>query len=114
MVVTESKALICLQQFTDSNAKFMRWALLLQEFDFDIQHCPGKLNDLPDALSRYPTAEVTVNDDQDYSRMLPPVVSELYVIGDDPLLEYILETQEGDPLTWQMLGHLLASRSGGS
>ena len=33
-------------------AKIVRWRLNLQQFDFDIVHVPGKMNTIPDALSR--------------------------------------------------------------
>jgi len=32
--------------------RIARWALYLSEFDFEIQHRPGRLNHVPDALSR--------------------------------------------------------------
>lgn len=52
VVRTVSKALTWLQGFKDSKAKLLRWSLILQESDFEIEHCPGKLNELPNALSR--------------------------------------------------------------
>lgn len=51
---TDSRSLTWLANFKDSKAKLLRWALLLQEFDFDIEHVPGRDNHLPDFLSRHP------------------------------------------------------------
>lgn len=39
----------------DAKAKLTRWSLLLQEFFFSIEHCPGKNTELADFLSRHPT-----------------------------------------------------------
>lgn len=43
----------------DDRAKLTRWALLLQEYEFEIIHIPGKRNQLPDFLSRNPCHEGT-------------------------------------------------------
>lgn len=68
---TDSKALTWLQQTKDERSKLTRWALLLQEFTFNIQHCPGRLNELPDALSRQPD-DTPVEHDDDVARLIPP------------------------------------------
>ncbi|KAK9702258.1 RNase H-like domain found in reverse transcriptase [Popillia japonica] len=51
---TDSRALLWLDRTKDSRSKLTRWALLLQEFNFSIEHCPGKENELPDELSQGP------------------------------------------------------------
>lgn len=51
---TDNAALTWLHQLKDLKAKLIRWALVLQKFNFDIEHCPGRENGLPDALSRNP------------------------------------------------------------
>jgi len=38
--------------FTCNNAKVLRWRLLLQNFDYDIRHIPGRTNVVSDYLSR--------------------------------------------------------------
>ncbi|KAL3277899.1 hypothetical protein HHI36_013240 [Cryptolaemus montrouzieri] len=38
----------------DTRSKLARWSLFLQEFSFTIEHCPGRENELADALSRHP------------------------------------------------------------
>ncbi|KAJ8889600.1 hypothetical protein PR048_009100 [Dryococelus australis] len=45
--------------------------MFLTEFDFEVQHCPGKMNDLPDALSRFPTLEEKAEEEEG-ERMSPP------------------------------------------
>ena len=42
-------------------AKLARWASLLAEYDFELGHRPGNINAVPDALSRYPSAQTFNN-----------------------------------------------------
>ncbi|KAL1448279.1 hypothetical protein WDU94_003573 [Cyamophila willieti] len=64
---TDSKALTWLNKMKGENAKLMRWALQLQEYQFSLEHIPGRENELPDAMSRNPmevnhTLEVSLPD----------------------------------------------------
>jgi hypothetical protein len=69
---TDNKSLLWLNGAKDSNAKLTRWALLLQEFNFRVEHCPGKNNELPDVLSRQPEDDKVPDDAEDMDRMLVP------------------------------------------
>lgn len=51
-VITDHKALLWLHKMKDPHGRLARWAMKLQQFSFDIIHRPGKLNVVPDALSR--------------------------------------------------------------
>lgn len=70
---TDSRALLWLDKFKDSKAKLTRWALLLQEFSFTIEHIPSSKNELPDLLSRDP--ENIPYEEENRDRLLPPEVS---------------------------------------
>ena len=70
---TDNKALLWVNTAKSSNPKLTRWALLLQEFKFKVEHCPGKLNQLPDLLSRDPEDKVLSECDESVERMLYPV-----------------------------------------
>jgi hypothetical protein len=52
---------LCLQYIQNlrhsASPKLFRYSLLLQDLDFDVEHIKGKLNILPDFLSRYPIKE---------------------------------------------------------
>lgn len=52
---TDSRSLTWLESVKENKQKLVRWALLLQEYDFEIQHVAGKANELPDFLSRNST-----------------------------------------------------------
>ena len=79
-----------------SHGKLGRWALRLEEFQFDIRHIPGSMNADADALSRSFVAGVSVREqksDEDLSRALekePKKFREidgvLFRVEDDTLL----------------------------
>ncbi|KAJ3656460.1 hypothetical protein Zmor_015536 [Zophobas morio] len=69
---TDNKALLWLNSAKDINAKLTRWALLLQEFKFRVEHCPGKDNQLPDLLSRDPAGDELTDEVESIERMLLP------------------------------------------
>lgn len=51
-VITDHASLLWLVNLKDPASKLARWALKLQEFDFEIVHRKGKLNVVADTLSR--------------------------------------------------------------
>lgn len=103
-LVTDSRSLLWLNATKDSRAKLTRWALLLQEFDFETVHCPGTNNELADALSRNPsdhtTASLPTSD-----RLLPPEHEQTF--AEEPpamntletatIVDTVLEAQQADP-----------------
>lgn len=51
-VITDHASLVWLRNLKDPTSRLARWAIKLQEFDFDLVHRKGKLNVIADALSR--------------------------------------------------------------
>lgn len=51
-IITDHSALKWLMSQKDLNGRLARWSLRLQRFDFSIQHRKGRLNVVPDTLSR--------------------------------------------------------------
>ena len=68
---TDNKGLTWLRTAKNSKDKLRRWALLLQEFNPTIEHCPGRENQLADFLSRNPEDDMP-EDLDNIERMLPP------------------------------------------
>ena len=52
MIQTDHAALTFLMKQRHLNQRLIRWQILLNAFDFDICHVKGKLNVIPDAISR--------------------------------------------------------------
>lgn len=52
-LVTDHRALCWLLKLRDPSAKLTRWALRLSEFEYTVEHRPGKHHLVPDALSRH-------------------------------------------------------------
>ncbi|OWZ06759.1 Gag-pol fusion protein [Phytophthora megakarya] len=55
-IVTDHAALRWLMTSPNLTGKLHRWALALQEFEFDVKYRPGSSNSVADALSRAPVA----------------------------------------------------------
>lgn len=56
-VITDHYSLLWFHKLREPTGVLARWAAQLQQFDFDIVHRKGKLNVVPDALSRSPLPE---------------------------------------------------------
>ena len=50
-VFTDHNPLVFIHRYKSTNQRLMRWSLVLQEWDLNVQHIPGKENVVPDVLS---------------------------------------------------------------
>ena len=61
VVYTDHSSLHWLMNVKDATIRLARWAMLLQQFDFDVIHRPGYQNGNADALSRRPYPNTNLN-----------------------------------------------------
>ena len=111
--ITDHSALKWLRNLKEPSGRLARWALEMQQWDFEVEHRKGRLHQFPDALSRmYDQVEVeaAVFDevrDPWYLRMLSEVQAaplkykdwiveegKLYKYREDPLLGEIIDGEE--------------------
>ena len=69
---TDNRVLTWLNNIKDGKGKLHRWAIYLRSFNFDVIHVAGKHNELPDALSRDPGAEIFMGSGDALEDLLPP------------------------------------------
>ena len=81
VVYTDHSSLRWLMNVKDATGHLVRWALLLQQYDFDLIHCPGCQNGNADALSRRPYPNTNLSTLQQ----------------SDPDIDEIHEKQQRDP-----------------
>lgn len=63
-VITDHSSLKWLMTQKDLSGRLARWSLQLQSFNFEVQHRKGKLNVVPDILSRYDLEEICMHTQQ--------------------------------------------------
>lgn len=74
-VITDHSSLLWLKRLQNPSGRLARWAVHLSQYDFDIEHRSGKLNVVPDALSRAVAnvSSVKVKSDKWYQNMIERV-----------------------------------------
>lgn len=91
---TDSRALLWLSKYKDDRAKLTRWSLQLEEFTFTVEHVPGKLNQLPDYLSRNPLEEA--EEERVVDDRISPKLNLLEEQGNPLFLEVLQQQQQCD------------------
>jgi hypothetical protein len=52
LVFTDHNPLVFIHKMKKKNQRILRWSLILQEYDLEIRHIPGRFNVFADYLSR--------------------------------------------------------------
>ena len=78
--VTDHSALRYLYSMQDTSNMLTRWAIALQSYDFTLEHKPGKLNIIPDTLSRL------FNFEHSEMRVAPHLAPVCMYVPDNPAL----------------------------
>ncbi|KAK9685417.1 Integrase core domain [Popillia japonica] len=93
----------------------MRWSLLLQEFQYTVEHVSGKDNQLPDALSRNPEDNTTPPSLGEADRLVPrsnattpeKQPDQVFLVQEqEPLLHAIQDAQQSDPQVQNIIRRL--------
>lgn len=98
-LVTDHRPLVWLHSTKDPTSKLMRWKIRLNEFDYDIQYKPGKINANADALSRNPVDKLHTS---------PASPEEVFFCARTPSLDSgcIEEQENEDSNFWQVESHV--------
>ena len=68
-VQTDNSVVTALMKKEPSNKRLARWILTLQEYDYDIEHIPGRANSIADVMSRDANEfETNINENMDIAR----------------------------------------------
>lgn len=77
-VITDHKGLVWIFNVKDPSSRLMRWRLLLEEYEYEVQYRAGKKNCNADSLSRYPVECLSVDIEQiDKDRKLK-IINEMH------------------------------------
>ncbi|MDI9312181.1 MAG: reverse transcriptase domain-containing protein [Limnohabitans sp.] len=95
-IMTDHSALIHIQNMNNQNMRLRKWAIMLQEFDFDIMHKKGSSHSDADCLSRYfSETEKDLNVQVEYD---PPLLS---IVDDD-----LVSKQREDPFSSKIITNI--------
>jgi hypothetical protein len=97
-VVTDHHALKYLLNMKDMNGRLARWAMLLQELDFEVIHKPGKAHLNADSLSRrpYPPNPDPILSRRPYPPNPDPIETDVLAVVTDRAIDIVAE-QSKDP-----------------
>lgn len=103
MVITDAQSLKWLNQVSveGNSARLVRWAIKLQQYDFELEYRKGGLNMVADALSRINTVDVIAND-VEYEKLKKEVDEDPRKFKDfrvvrNRIYKYVADEGQADP-----------------
>ncbi|PNF16929.1 hypothetical protein B7P43_G03694 [Cryptotermes secundus] len=78
-IVTDHKRLTWIFNVKDTSSRLMRWKLLLEEYDYEIQHRAGHRNCNADSLSPYPIQCFNVNIEEITNERKQKIIAEKHI-----------------------------------
>ena len=77
-IITDHKGLTWIFNVKDPSSRLMRWKLLLEEYDYDIEYRAGQRNCNADSLSHYPVQCLNVNIEELTVERKQRIISEMH------------------------------------
>jgi hypothetical protein len=77
-IVTDHKGLTWIFNVKNPSSRLMRWKLLLEEYDYEIEYRAGKRNCKADSLSRYPVNCLNINAEEITDHRKVKIISEMH------------------------------------
>ncbi|PNF38366.1 hypothetical protein B7P43_G08976, partial [Cryptotermes secundus] len=77
-IVTDHKGLTWIFNVKDPSSRLMRWKLLLEEYDYQIEYRAGQRNCNADSLSRYPVQCLNVNLEEITGERKQKIIAEMH------------------------------------
>ena len=102
---TDHKALLFVPSMKLYNSRVTRWILYLEQFNYEVEHVSGKMNIVPDILSRYPPSSELI---QEEKTICPEIAYTEKSTNKDlnKNLRDIKNLQNQDPVASQILNEL--------
>lgn len=113
-VITDHMSLRWLKSLSNPSGRLARWAMQISSYNFDICHKPGKLNVVPDALSRVSINAISYDggiqssNDQWYNKVYTgcqdtPLLYRNFQIKNNRLYRFCKSNQELSGNSWKLV-----------
>jgi hypothetical protein len=78
MIITDHKGLTWIFKIKDTSSRLMRWKLLLEEYEYEVQYRAGERNCNADSLSRYPIQCLNINIEELTEKRKQDIITEMH------------------------------------
>lgn len=78
-IITDHKGLTWIFNVKDPSSRLIRWKLLLEEYEYEIQYRAGQQNCNADSLSRYPIQCLNINMEELTKERKQKIITEMHI-----------------------------------